>query len=163
IGVIARRIAAAGEQMPEMRRPVPEADLGRHADLCDKLFLERVDIELAALGTRMQIEVEHRACRVFDGREALVERTRGEELLQKLVGKGIAGAVMPGIAAQRLRHFEPMLEDLRRKLDKVAPHRGAGLRWIAHMRQEAVQPVAEFVEQRMRIVKAEKRRIALRE
>src|SRR5438094_996819 len=60
---------------------------------------------------------------------------------RSLFRQRLAGAVMPGIAAQRVRHFEPVLEDLRREFDKIAPHRRAGLRRVAHARQQAVQPM----------------------
>src|SRR5712691_7188838 len=69
---------------------------------------------------------------------------------------------MPGVSAQRFRYRQPVLEDLRGELDKVAAHRGARLREIAHPGQEPVQPMAELVEERLRIVEAQQRRVALR-
>ena len=54
-----------------------------------------------------------------------------------------------------------MLEDLRRELDEVAAHGGAGLRGIAHAAQQPMQPVAEFVEQRLGVVEAQQGRLAL--
>ena len=56
-----------------------------------------------------------------------------------------------------------MLEDLRRELDEIAAHRGAGLRGIAHPAQQRVQPVAEFVKQGLGVVEAEQSRLALGE
>ena len=89
--------------MLEMRRPVPQPDLRRHADAREEFLLEGVDIERTRIGARMQIEVEHRAGGVSDGREALVEGARGEEPLQQDFGQGLAGAVMAGITAQGVR------------------------------------------------------------
>src|SRR5204863_5010616 len=101
-----------------------------------------------------QVEIQERAGRVFDRREALVEIARGKQPLQERLGQSLAGAAVPGVAAQRLGNRQPMLEDLRGELDKVAAHRGARLRGIAHPREESVQPMAKFVEERLRVVEA---------
>ena len=163
IGIVSGRIAAAGEQVLEMRRTVAQADFRRHADFREKIPLERLDIEPGRIGPRMQVEVQQRAGRVFDRGKTLVEIARGEQPFEQRLGQRLAGAVVPGVAAQVFRHVEPVLEDLRRELDKVAAHRRARLRRIAHPRQQPVQPVAEFVEQRARVVEAEQRRLAFRE
>ena len=55
-----------------------------------------------------------------------------------------------------------MLVELRRQLDEIARHRGAGEQRIGHVRQQAVQRVAEFVEQRARVVERQQRRLARR-
>src|SRR6185437_2149415 len=145
IGVISGGIAAAGEQMLEMRRAVPQPDLLRHSNALAEIALERADIVDSALF--VEFEVEHRAGRVLDRVEALVEIAPGEELFQKRVGQRVTRLEMPSIALQVFRHGNPVLEDLRRKLDKVAPHRGARLRGVFDTAQQPMQPVTEFVEE----------------
>src|SRR5438045_7237091 len=56
-----------------------------------------------------------------------------------------------------------MLEHLGGEFDEIAPHRGAGLRWVADLAEQTVQPMAEFVEQGARVIEAQERRIALGE
>jgi hypothetical protein len=55
-----------------------------------------------------------------------------------------------------------MLVELRRQLDEIAGDAGAGNQGIFDIRQHAVQAMAEFVEQRARIIETEQRRTALR-
>src|SRR4051794_38195512 len=133
--------------MLEMRRPVPQPDLRRHADPREEFLLEAGDVEGARIGARMQIEVEHRAGGVLDRCEALVEGARREQPLQQRLGQRLAGTAMPGKAAQGCRHFEPMLEYLRWEFDEIAPHGGTGLRRVADLAEQTVQSMAEFVEQ----------------
>ncbi len=128
----------------------------------EEIRFERRDVEPRRVGAAVQVEIHYRAGGVFDRRKPLVEITRGEQPLQQRLGQRLAGAVMPGVAPQRFRHRQPVLEDLRGKFDKVAAHRGARLRWIAHPRQQPVQPVAELVEEGPRVVEAQQGRVALR-
>ncbi len=76
----------------------------------------------AASGLPVQVEIEQRAGGVFDRGESLVEVARRQQPFEQPLGERLAGNGVPGIAAQVLRHFEPMLEYLRRELDKVAAH-----------------------------------------
>ena len=69
---------------------------------------------------------------------------------------------MEGETAQHLRLLQPVLVKLRGQLDEIARDIGAGDQRIGHVGEEAVQRMAEFVEQRARIVEGEKRRLALR-
>ena len=55
-----------------------------------------------------------------------------------------------------------MLVELRGQFDEIARHRGAGEQRIGHVRQQAMQRVAEFVEQRARVVERQQRRLARR-
>ena len=67
---------------------------------------------------------------------------------------------MAGETAQRLGPLQPMLEQLRGQLDEVARDVRAGEQRIGDVRQHAVQGVAEFVEQGVRLVEAEQARFA---
>ena len=52
--------------------------------------------------------------------------------------------------------FEPVLVELARELDEIARHVGAGDQRIGDVGEEAVEGVAELVEQRARVVEAER-------
>ncbi len=108
----------------------------------------------------MEIHVHKRRAQEFDRRKALVEIARCDQLVQQRLGHGLASLGMNGEAFQHCRLLQPMLEDLRRKLDKILRHIGAGKPREAHLRQHAVQRVAEFVEQRLGFVEAQKRGLA---
>ena len=81
--------------------------------------------------------------------------------LQQIVRQRLAGLVVPGELPQHLRLLLPVLVKLRRQLDEIGEHAGAGQRGIGHVRQHAVQAVAEFVEQRARVVRRQQRGLAL--
>ncbi len=110
----------------------------------------------------MQFEIEEGGGQVFDGGKALPELARGAEPAQEVLRHRRAGPIVPRMPPQILRRRQPMLEDLRRKLDEIAPDRGARLRAVAHPAQEPVQSVAEFVEQRAGVVEAQQSRLAPR-
>ena len=83
IGVVAGRIAAAGEQVLEMRRAVAQADLRRHAELRARKSLSNASMSRARpIGPRVQVEIEQRAGRVFDRGKTLVEIARREQPLR---------------------------------------------------------------------------------
>src|SRR5665213_3908602 len=105
--------------MLEMGRAVAQPDLGRHADAREEIAFEFGDVDRRLVGARVQLQVEHRAGGVFDGRETLVEIARGEQLVDQRLGQWLAGLVVTGVSAQHLRRLNPMLQDLRRELDKI--------------------------------------------
>ena len=112
--------------MGEMRRAVPHGDLRRHADALERVGLERHDIEsVLAAARQVQRHVDDGRGGVFDGGEALVEGPRRQEALQQLLRHRLAGAVMPGMGAQDLRLFEPVLIELRGQFHEIAGHRRA--------------------------------------
>ena len=55
----------------------------------------------------------------------------------------------------------PVFVELRGQLDEIGEHGGAGQRGIGHVRQHAVQAVAEFVEQRAGVVRRQQRGFAV--
>jgi hypothetical protein len=63
---------------------------------------------------------------------------------------------------QHLGLGHPVLVQLRRQLDEVAQHLGAGQALVFHAAQQAVQAMAELVEQRAHVVEAEQRRLPCR-
>ena len=64
-------------------------------------------------------------------------------------------------APQHVRLLEPMLVELRRQFDEIGIDAGARDHRIGHVRQDAVQRVAEFVEQRARVVEGQQRGFAV--
>ena len=125
------------------------------------LPLERDDVDVVGRRIEMQLQVDQRGGGVFDGREALVEAPRADELVEQRLGHRLAGLVMDREAAKHLRLLEPVLVELRGKLDEVARDASSGQDRIGHVRQHPVQRVAEFVEQGARIVEAQEARLAL--
>ena len=75
------------------------------------------------------------------------------------LGHRLAGLGVEREAPQHLRLLEPVLEELRRELDEIGRDAGAGEHRIGDVGQQAVQRVAEFVEERPRIVEAQQRRL----
>jgi hypothetical protein len=67
--------------------------------------------------------------------------------------------VVAGVVGENLRVAQPHLVDLRRVLDEVAGHRGAGEHRILHVGEQAVQRVPELVEQGAHVVDREQRRL----
>jgi hypothetical protein len=78
----------------------------------------------------------------------------------EVFGNGLAGLVMQRVALQHLGLERPVLEQLRRQLDEVLQHVRAGQALVGHLRQEAVQTVAELVEQRAHVVGGQQRGLA---
>ena len=115
-------------------------------------------------GRFVDVEVVERRGGVFRGREALVELPRGEHAAQA----SSAGMGWP-VSAWSAKRFsvsglqQPILEQLGGQLDEIAVHAGAREAGVGHVRQQAVQPMAELVEQRPGVVQAQKRRRALGE
>ena len=109
---------------------------------------------------RMNVEIDQRAGGVFDRGKALVEGAAGEQAIEQRLRHRLAGLAVPGVGFQDLRHLQPVLVKLRGQFDEVAGHRGAGEQRIGHVGQQAVQRMAEFVEQRARVVEGEQRRLA---
>ena len=103
----------------------------------------------------MQVEVDQRGGGEFNRREALIELPRDQQAARQRLGHRLAGSMMGGEAAQDFRPLEPMLVELRGKLDEIARDIGARDQRISHVRQHPVQRVAEFVKQRARVVEAQ--------
>ena len=163
VAVVGRRIAVAGEDMPEVGRPVAHGDLRPACRCASSASRSNAAASIVTRrGKRMQVEVDHGRGDIFDRGEALVEVARRNEPPQQLLGHRRAGPVVPGKAAQHLRLLEPMLVELRRQLDEIGGDAGAGNLRIGDVGQQAVQRVAELVEQRARVVEAEQRRLAVR-
>ena len=82
------------------------------------------------------------------------------DLVDQRLRHRLAGLVVLGVVGEHLRVERPVLVELRRELDEVARRVGAGERRILHVREHAVQRVAELVEHRGHVVEAEQRRLA---
>src|ERR1700677_1278236 len=109
----------------------------------------------------MELQVNQRRGCVFDGRPALIEPARGEKLVDERLGHRFAGFIVEREAAQHLRLLNPVLKNLRGKLDKVAGDVGSGNTGIDDVGQHAVQGVTEFMEQSARVVDAQKTGLAV--
>ena len=111
----------------------------------------------------MQIEIDKRGGGEFDRRETLVELPRRQEpSASSASGIGAPVSIMAREAAQDFRPLQPMLVELRGKLDEIARDIGSREQGIGHVGQHAVQGVAEFVEQRARVIEAQQAGFARR-
>ena len=148
--------------MPEVRRPVPADDLCGHLQARQRVTLGGVDVEGRGIhaGHHVHIEVDERAGEELHGREALVEVARRHQAIEQRLGDRLAGLVMDGEPRQDRRLSEPVLVDLRRQLHEIGRHGGAGDTREGDIRQQAVQRVAELVEQGLRVVVGQKCRLA---
>ena len=151
VAVVAGGVAVAAEDVHELRRAVAHDDLGRHAERGQRLALERVGVDRAA-AREVQLHVDQRARQVLDGLEALVELVGALDLLDQRLRDRLAGLVVQREAIEDLGRRQPVLEQLRRKLDVVASDARARDRRVVHVRAQAVQRVAELVEQRLGVV-----------
>ena len=138
---------------PNWVRPVPQRDFRRHADLFQLRALERPHVAAGEGRLGVKFEIDQRRGDEFHRGKALVEFARGQEALQEIVRQRLAGLVVPGELPQHLRLLLPVLVELRGQFDEIGEHAGAGQRRIGHVGQHPVQGVAEFVEQRARVVR----------
>ena len=154
IAVIAGAIALAGEDVLKMRCPVAHGDSGRHPDDGEASGFKGDDINVAGLADEMQIKIEQRRGRKFNGGETLIEAARRQQLLHQAFGHGLA----IGAASELAQNFwllEPMFVKLRREFDEVARDIRAGQGGIDDVGQETMQSVAKFVKQSARLINAE--------
>ena len=109
----------------------------------------------------MEIEIDDGTGDVLDRGKAFVEIARGNEPLDEFFRHGFAGLVVAGEAPQHVGLLQPVLVKLRRQLDEIGGDIGAGDFRIGDGGQQPVQRMAEFVEQRAGVVKAQQRRLAV--
>ena len=109
----------------------------------------------------MEIEIDDGRGDVLDRGKALVEVARRDEPLQQFFGHRRAGPVVEREAPQHGGLLEPVLVELRGQLDEIGGDVGAGNFRIGDGGEQAVQRVAELVEQGARVVEAQERRLAV--
>ena len=109
----------------------------------------------------MEIEIDDGRGDVLDRGKALVEVARRDEPLQQFFGHRLAGPVMEREAPQDVGLLEPVFVELRGQLDEIGRDVGAGDLRIGHRGEQAVQRVAELVEQGAGVVEAQQRRLAV--
>src|ERR1700733_5242137 len=160
IAVIGGRIAAR-ENMLEMRSAVTHGDAFGHADPLEFLLLERNHIYIRGPWIEMEFQIDQRRRRILDRGPALIVLARLEKLAEQRLRHGLARLVMQRKAPQHFRLNHPMLVELGGKLHEITCDMSAGNHGIGDVGKHAVQSVAEFVEQRPRIVGAQQTRFAL--
>ena len=109
----------------------------------------------------MEIEIDDGTGDVLDRGKAFVEIARGNEPLDELLRHGFAGPIMAREAPQHVGLLHPVLVKLRRQLDEIGGDVGAGDFRIGDGGQQSVQRMAELVEHRAGVVKAQQRRLAV--
>ena len=110
----------------------------------------------------MEIEIDQGRGDILHRGKAHVEIARGEQPLQQFLRHRLAGLVVQREAPQHLGLLQPVLVELRRQLDEIGGDAGAGNPRIGDVGEQAVQRVAEFVEQRARVIETQQRRFAVR-
>ena len=105
--------------------------------------------------------VEQCCCEVFRRREALVELAGRQHLVHQRLRHRLARLVVLRIIGQHARIRRPHFVVLRRVLDEVARHARAGEARILHVREQAVQRMAEFMECGRHFIERQQRRLTL--
>ena len=161
VGVVAGGVAAAGEDVLEVGRAVAEADFVGHADLGEVLGFETFDVDRGRVGMLMEGHVDEGGGCVFDGGEALVEASGGQDGGDLGVGQGGGGLMVAGVGGEGLGEGDPVFVDLGGEFHEVTADGSPGLGGVADVAQEAVQGVAEFMEEGFGVVEAEEGGIGL--
>ncbi len=162
VGVVTGRVAAAPDVVE-----VGGAVTRRHLRQVDLELLQRAGFEGAhilqrGIGLlRVPGQVKQRGRQVLGGRVALVEAACLEDLVDQLLRHRFAGLVVLGVVGEDLRVQRPVLVELRRELDEIARGGGAGDRRVLHVREHAMQGVAELMEHGGDVVEADQRRLAI--
>ena len=133
----------------------------RHADRVQRPPLEAATSIARRLGDEVHLHVEQRAGEVLDRLETLVEASRRLQLVDQRLGHRLAGAIMAGEAAQRLGPLDSQCSNsCEGSSTKSRATAVPESERIGDVRQHAVQPVAELVEQGPRVVEADQARLA---
>ena len=132
--------------MAELRGAVTHDDLMRHLQLGQLLTLELVRIDIHVAG-QVQLHVDQRRGQVFGRAEALAELAGRLDLVDQGLRDRLAGLIVQGELVQHLLGRQPVLVQLAGELDIVARHGRARHRRIGGVGVQAVQGVAELVEQ----------------
>mmetsp|Transcript_53120 Transcript_53120/g.124204 ORF Transcript_53120/g.124204 Transcript_53120/m.124204 type:complete len:781 (-) Transcript_53120:457-2799(-) len=157
-GIVAHHVAEVGAAVAR-----------RHRREVDPLLLEQAGFGVEhrrgrrrGRGTlaQMPAQVEQGGAEVFGGRKTLVELLRGEHLVEQFTRHRLARAVVTGVVGQHGRPARPDLVHLGRVLDEVGRRLGAREARVAHLREHAVQRMAELVEQGADFVPGQQRRLA---
>ena len=97
--------------MAEVRAAVAHDDCFRHAQLGQRLPLERIDVETGRVG-HVKPHVDERAGEIFGRREALVEGRGPLDPCDELVRNRFAGFVMHEIAVDHFVGQQPPFQEL---------------------------------------------------
>ncbi len=145
--------------MREVRRAVAHDDGVGHADARKVLSRSKAPTSSVLASSRRCRSRSTRAHAVYSTvakpwsalRAAFSRSTRA-------FGDGPACDVVAGVALEDFRLLQPVLEELGGELDEVAIDAGAGEVGVGDVREQAVQSVAELVEEGAGVVEAEQRR-----
>ena len=162
VAVIARRVMVAGEDMAELLWAGAAAKSRRACRSCpaparSNARTSRI-AEAGWLWNSRSISAEETNSTVA---KPWLNLRAAKEALQQVVRQRLAGLVVAGELPQHLRLLLPVLVELRGQFDEIGEHAGAGQRGIGHVRQHAVQAVAEFVEQGAGVVRRQQRGLAV--
>ena len=157
VEVVARRIAIAGKQMPEMDRTVAQRHALRHADLSQEGGFKFCQTQVFRRRMPMQSKINQRARQILYHRETLPIIARGQHAGEQRLIQGCAGFMVSRMGLQGLRQAQPIFHDLRGEFDKITKHGGAGLGWIACAAHQPMQRMAEFMKQRARLIEGKQR------
>ena len=111
----------------------------RRAYATDVAVAFRRVLARAAAGRRSRSQLPHLRVGGAEGARAL-------HLLEQVLGNRLAGLVVAREQVERLALPAPVLHDLRRQLDEVPGHVGAGQDCASRRGSAVVQQVAELVE-----------------
>src|SRR5580700_11034689 len=108
----------------------------------------------------MEVEIDQGASDVLDRGKAAIEVARRDQPLQQCFGHRLACLIVQSETPEQFRLLEPVLVELRRKLDEIGGDAGAGNFRIGNVGQKSMQRVAELVEQSSGVIETQQGRLA---
>ena len=137
-------------------------DLAQILAAFENFSFERFHVDLRRVFFQVEGHVHKAGIEEFDILEPGIEGLGFQHPLQQFHRHRFAGLIVGSIGLENFRLGQPVLENLRMEFDKVAVHRCARQGRILGIGQDAMQAVAELMEERRRIGEGDQRRLALR-
>jgi hypothetical protein len=165
VGVVTGRVTAR-ENVSEVGAAIAGLDFARKSITLHGLVFEFRGVFDCGRLIRSQVvptEIQQRSRDVLGCLEALVVGAGCTDLVDQFLRDHLVGFGMARIDFQHRRLRSVVLHELRRELGVVTrAAAGAGKSRVAYLRQQAVQAVAELVEQGFHLVVTEQRGFTLR-
>jgi len=150
VGVIAGGVAGgAAEEVVETAHHGGRAGFHRGAVIGEDFLVDLVEVAAIPGGEAgVQFEVELAEGELAHERRGAEVVARGDHFVEKILRDRLAGFVVAGEQVERLAIPAEIFHDLRGQFDEIPGDVGAGKRFDGHIAEQAVEEVAELVENR---------------
>ena len=163
VGVVAGGVAgAAAEEVVEAAHHRGRRCFERREVVGEHLTVHGVEIlaeEIGQAGVELEIELGEGQLAHESGRAHVV--FRGDHLGEELLGDRLVGLEVACEEIQRFPVPAEILHDLGRELDEIPRHVRARQGFHGDLAEQAVQQVAEFMENRFHLAMGQQRRLAI--